>query len=300
MNRRRFVQAAGAWVAGGVAPVVAESGPDVKFPTDPRARLAVASWPFRKLVDPAKGTLPLMDFARMVADRYGVMGIEPLGQHFPATDSAYLEKLRAAVEKAGSRVVNVPVDRLGGSCYDPDAQVRARVVATCKKWADVAQSLGSPAIRTHITRAPSGPDVALAADTLRQVADYAAGRQVVVHLENDDRVSEEAFFLVDVLVKSNHPYLRALPDFCNSALLDRPPDYNYKALAALFQHAYGIAHAKDSEQDGKRLVKVDAARVFAIAKSSGFRGYFSMEYDADGDPDPPTRALIEASLKALA
>ena len=39
--------------------------------------------------------------------------------------------------------------------------------------------------------------------------------------------------------------------------------------------------------------------MFAIAKKSGYRGYYSMEFDADADPVEPTRKLIAATLKAL-
>jgi hypothetical protein len=52
-------------------------------------------------------------------------------------------------------------------------------------------------------------------------------------------------------------------------LLGRGVDYNDKALTAMFAHAYGISHVKDSEVDGKKLFRVDMARIFAIAKAAG-------------------------------
>ena len=70
----------------------------------------------------------------------------------------------------------------------------------------------------------------------------------------------------------------------NKSLLARGEEYNYKAVAALFNHAYGICHVKDSEQDGKKMFHVDLARTFAIAKAARYRGYYSIEYDAEGDP----------------
>jgi hypothetical protein len=121
----------------------------------------------------------------------------------------------------------------------------------------------------------------------------------VVHLENDDARSEEAFFLVDVINEVNTLWLRALPDFCNSMLLERGEDYNYKAVAAMFDHAYGICHVKDSEQDGKKMFHIDLVRTFEIAEKAHYRGYFSMEFDAEGDPFTPTAGLIEGSLRAL-
>jgi sugar phosphate isomerase/epimerase len=273
--------------------------PHAVFPSNPRERLAVASWPFRKLVDPKKGTLPLLDFPKMIGDRFGVQGIEPLDEHFPSTDAGYLEQFRTAVEKAGSRVVNIPVGKLGGSFYDSDTERRKRVVETAKHWVDVAAAVGSPGVRVHVASAKNPPNVAFAAESLRQVADYGERRNVVVHLENDDPKSEEAFFLVDVIQAAKTMWLRALPDFCNSMLLERGEDYNYKAVAAMFEQAYGICHVKDSEQDGKKMFHVDLGRTFEIARAAGYRGYFSMEYDAEGDPVGPTAGLIEGSLRAL-
>ena len=151
----------------------------------------------------------------------------------------------------------------------------------------------------HVASAKNSANVAFAAESLRHVADYGEKKNVVVHLENDDAKSEEAFFLVDVINIAKTLWLRALPDFCNSMLLERGDDYNYKAVAAMFDHAYGICHVKDSEQDGKKMFHIDLARTFEIARAARYRGYFSMEYDAEGDPFAPTEGLIEASLRVL-
>jgi hypothetical protein len=137
LNRRDLMKLSlGAALARG-----ADGLPHAVFPSDPRDRLAVASWPFRKLVDPKKGTLPLFDFPKMIVDRFGVHAIEPLDQHFLSTDDAYLESFRSALHKAGSRVVNIPVGRLGGSFYDADPERRGHVVDNAKHWVDVAATL---------------------------------------------------------------------------------------------------------------------------------------------------------------
>ena len=117
--------------------------------------------------------------------------------------------------------MNIPVGRLGGSFYDADAEKRKRVVVTAKHWVDVAAAVGSPSIRVHVAAAKDPPNVAFAAESLKEVAAYGEHCNVVVHLENDDPRSEEAFFLVDVIEAAETPWLRALPDFCNSMLLER-------------------------------------------------------------------------------
>jgi sugar phosphate isomerase/epimerase len=137
------------------------------------------------------------------------------------------------------------------------------------------------------------------AESLQRILDYAAPKRIVLNLENDNLITEDAFFLVKVIEKVNHPYLHALPDFCNS-MLSGNEKFNYEAVTAMFRHAYNISHVKDSEVGPQhKLYKIDIDRTFAIAKASGYRGYFSMEWEGDGEPHAGTQKLIEASLKNL-
>jgi sugar phosphate isomerase/epimerase len=284
------------------------SRPDLKFPTQPRERLAVASWPFREFIEsptnkwarnPQKPGMDLKEFGAMVVKRFGLHNIEPLDQHFASTDIAYVHEVRAATEKAGARVINVPVDAQH-SFYDPDAAKRKKAVETSKKWIDIAVALGSPSVRLHIAGARKvKPDVARTAETLKEIAAYGAEKNILMNLENDDNYTEDPFFIVAVLEKVNNPCLRALPDFCNS-MLTHDQEFNNRAMEAMFKHAYSIAHVKDSEGDEKgKFHTVDVAKCFEIAKASGYRGYFSMEWEGQGEPYAGTQRLIDLSLKYL-
>jgi len=284
------------------------SGRELKFPTEPRERLAVASWPFRAFIesptnkwarDPKLPGMDLKEFGAMVVRQFGVRNIEPLDQHFPSTDKAYLHELREATEKVGARIINIPVDAQG-SFYDPVAANRQKAIETSKKWIDVALALDSPSVRLHIAGARGvKPDVARTAESLKQIAVYGAAKNVLMNLENDDNYTEDPFFIVEVLEKVNNPYLHALPDFCNS-MLTHDQEFNDRALEAMFKYAYSIAHVKDSEGDEKgKFHTVDVAKCFAITKASGFRGYFSMEWEGQGEPHAGTQKLIDESLKYL-
>ncbi len=302
MTRRQLLQSAVPPLAALAARRLdAESAPDVKFPTEPRARLAVASYPFRKFLDPKKGSMTLLDFPKMVVDKFGVPGIEPLDEHFPSTGAPYLKQLSQALAAAGSHVVNIAVGRLGGSFYDTDANHRKTAIESARRWINVAGTLGAPGIRVHIQSARgSQPDVDRAADSLAAVAVSGEQARIVVSLENDDPRSEDAFFIVKILEKVNSPWLRALPDFCNSMILGKGDQYNYDAVTAMFARAYSICHVKDSEDDDHKHFTVDIAKTFAIAKAAHYRGYFSMEWDADGDPYSNTQRLVDLSLRNLA
>ncbi len=285
----------------------AASGPHMSFPTSPRERISVASWPFRFWIDSPTNTyrdrskpgMTLLEFPAMVMKEFKVNKIEPLGSHFASTDAAYLGQFREAVRKAGCHIVDIP---MGGeeSYYDPDAAVRQKAIDLGKKWVDIAVALGSPSIRNHIGGAKNAkPDVARTAESLGQVVKYAASKNVVVNLENDDLVSEDAFFIVNVIKKVNSPWLHALPDFCNS-MMGGNADFDYKAVTAMFGHAYNICHVKDSEVgDGGKVYRIDIPKTFGILKASDFRGYCSMEWEGAGDSYEGTHKLIADTLKYL-
>jgi len=243
--------------------------------------------------------MELKDFAAHVAEKFNVHKIEPWSPIFPSTDPKYLEQFRAAVEKAGSAVVDIAVDG-GHSQYAIDAAEREKAVTASKQWVDVGAALGSPSIRTHIDGAKdSKPDVGRAADTLARIAEYGAKRNVVIHLENDNPVSEDPFFIVQVIDKVNSPWLRALPDFGNS-LAAHDEEFQDRAMDVMFAHAYGICHVKDGEVDDEgKASRVNLEKTFAILKKHGYKGYCSIEYDSPGDPYKPTAELVEATIKYL-
>jgi sugar phosphate isomerase/epimerase len=315
LNRRQFVEVCAGAAGAALLPTFARadgSGPSVHFPTDPRQRVSVAAYPFREFIVGWKGwdgktpssvpraqQIELKDFAAHVAEKFNIHNIEPWGRVFPSTDPTYLEQFRAAVEKAGSAVVDIAVDD-EYSQYSPDAAERERSAKSSMHWIDVGVALGSPSVRTHIEGPKdSKPDVNRAAETLARVADYAAKKDVVVHLENDNPISEDPFFIVQVIDKVNSPWLRALPDFGNT-LAAHDENYAYGAIDAMFAHAYGICHVKENEANEQgQLVHVDLARTFAILKKHNYKGYCSMEYDAAGDPYKPTAELIEQTIKYL-
>jgi sugar phosphate isomerase/epimerase len=310
-SRREFLGlslfAASAAAASEPAKRSPSSGPRLRFPVEPRQRLAVTSYPFRAWIesttnhdrDPSKPGMDLLDFAAMVVKRFGVYNINPLGNHFRSTDPAYLEEFRTAVAKAGSHMVDLGLG--GGHFWDPDpSRVRA-TLDNGKKWIDIAVVVGSPSVRQHLSGSHGvRPNVARAAENLGRLADYGARKNIVINLENDDLQNENPFFIVEVIEKARNPYLRALPDFGNS-IRGHGAAYNQRAMAHMFRHAFNMSHVKDTVAgENGEIYKIDVARIFGIAKTSGYRGYFSMEWeDRAGDPFQGTERLVKESLKYL-
>jgi sugar phosphate isomerase/epimerase len=278
--------------------------PSMRFPEQPRERIAIASYPFREYVAGRKDALgghklELKDFSAHVAEKFNIRKIEPWSDHFRSLDHNYLEEIRAAVEKAGGMIVNIAVDG-DHSPFAADKSEREKSVAFSKQWVDAAAAVGSPSIRSNMPKAAdSEPDAQRAADSLSQVVEYAARKNIVVNMENDNPVSEDPFFIVQVIEKVNDPWLHALPDFANS-LVTGCEDHAYQGVQAMFAHAYNISHVKalETDEQGKEF-RVDMPKTFNMMRSAHYKGYCSMEFDSPGDPYKGTSELIETTLKYL-
>jgi len=282
--------------------------PNIAFPAAPRERIAIASYPFRDFVvgkqdsqssTPKKDAMEIARFAAYTKEKFGVARIEPWSEHFLSLEPKYLADIRAGVEAAKGSIVNVAVDGPFSACA-PEKDERDRAIAFSRQWIDAAVTLNSPSIRTNIRSAKgTKPDAALLADSLKQVAAHAEQKGVVVHLENDNPVSEDPFFLSGVIAQVNSAWLRALPDFGNS-VATLPEADAYRGVDAMFSHAYAISHVKSEVVGaGDKIIQVDLARSFAVAKKHNYKGFFSMEWDSPGDPHAGTRKLIEATLQNL-
>jgi sugar phosphate isomerase/epimerase len=306
MDRRGFLAGSVAFASALCAPVVSAAPraavPRANFPTEPRQRLSVSTYPFRSVIksahrqtpETASATLTLEEFAASIPSRFEVTGIEPWSPHFESTEPEYIQGLNESFQKAGVHVVDIPVDASVDLC-SPDPERRKASMETWRAWVDAAVTLRSPSIRVHL---PEHANDDCVLPVLNRLVEYGTQRRIVINIENDDPKSEEAFHVIKVIEQINSPWVHALPDFCNSRLVG-DEEYTYRALAALFAHAFNISHVKDEESDEGKVYRVDVARVFAIAKKAGYRGYFSMEWEGQGDPYAGTKRLLQKSLENL-
>lgn len=281
--------------AGAVLASAKADKPDVVFPTSARDRLSVSTYPFRSVIGTGKMTLE--QFAATIPEKLNVPGIEPWSPHFTSLQDDYVHGLHDAFSKAGLHVVNIPVDirvKLCGTDEDRKAALSAYF-----KWVDAAIILKSPSIRVHLPHGESGENISCPVSAMKELAAYGAEKNIVVNIENDDPHGEQPERVARVIEAVNSPYLHALPDFCNSMLVQNDEAFNNQALATLFALAYNISHVKDSEEGDGKVYRVSVDQIFAVAKKAGYRGYFSMEFEGSGDPYAGTADLISASMRNL-
>jgi sugar phosphate isomerase/epimerase len=302
-SRRNFVK--GALLCSASAVLAAENGPHTVFPVEPRARIAVATYPFRASIiapknedrDAKKPGMDLAAFARFIRSEFGVRGIEPLDSHFSSTEPDEIRKLRTAFDAAGVYTVNIPVDESVELCSE-DAAKRDAGNARYRHWVDTAVLLGSPSIRIWIPKCSDRSDLPKAVRALKPTIDYAAAQNIVVNLENDDPVSASVKRVLAAIELAHSPYFRALPDFGNG-LMGGDEHFNAAGVKQMFVHAYNISHVKDAESVHGQRKTASLEELFAIAKAADYRGYYSMESDSDADPFVDTKHLIEESVKLM-
>jgi sugar phosphate isomerase/epimerase len=285
----------------------ANSAPHLQFPSEPRERIAIASYPFRDYITPSENRsseksaskIEIKNFAAYVTSKFNINKIEPWSKHFQSLDGNYLAEIRAATEQARGSMVNIAVDG-EHSPYSLSPGERDAAVQFSKQWIDAAAALGCPSIRTNLP--PSGksaPNIDRLADSLQKVATYAQSKNILVNLENDNPLTEDPLFLVKIIKRVNNPYLHALPDFANS-LTAFDEQHAYRGIDAMFGLAYNICHVKETENsaDG-HAVHNDMAKTFGFLKQHGYKGYCSMEWDSPGDPHQGTADLIQKALHYL-
>jgi sugar phosphate isomerase/epimerase len=303
-TRRTFCKAAIACSASAALAKTMDA-PQADFPTDPRARIAVATYPFRKILlspanhdrDASQQGMDLAAFARYIRTEFKVRGIEPLSVHFPPIEPSTILKLHAAFEAAGVHTVNIPIDDPVELC-STNAAIRNSGNARYRSWIDIAVTLRSPSIRIWIPKCSDTSDLPRAVHALQPTLEYAAKKNIVVNLENDDPVLSSEQRTLAAIQLANSPYLKALPDFANS-LMAGDQQFNAEAVKRMFAHAWNIAHVKDAEMIRDKREAVSLPELFAIAKAARFRGYYSMESDSDADPVIDTKHLIERSLALM-
>ena len=303
LSRRNFVK--GALLCSASAALAAEKGPHAVFPKQPRARLAVATYPFREFIiapdnddrDPKKTGMDLAAFARRIPGEFNVRGIEPLSAHFPSTETSEIRKLRSAFDAAGVHTMNIPVDARAEVCSDDEA-TRNEGNARYRHWVDIAVMLGSPSIRIWIPKCSDFNDLPKAVRALKPTIDYAATRNIAVNLENDDPVTASVKRTIAALELANNPFLRALPDFGNG-LVAGDERFNADGVKQMFRYAWNISHVKDCEIVHGERRTASLAELYGIAKAAGYRGYFSMESESGTDPFVDTKHLIEQSVSLI-
>ncbi|MFL6350561.1 MAG: sugar phosphate isomerase/epimerase family protein [Bryobacteraceae bacterium] len=263
-----------------------------------RARICISTWSFHNLfpqtrdekAPPLTGKpLDVLDFPEMIADRYHVHNLEVVAPHFASTEPSYLGDFKSRLERAHSRLINIPVDidelwdqpALSGT-----AQQRERAISLYMPWIDVAHTLGASSVRCDPGKV-NADDPSPTIDSYKKLVSHGRSKDTRIIVENHGGVvSERPEMLVKILEASG---AGALPDFGNWP----NEETRERGLRLMFPLAMTLCHAK-LKQGG-----LNFARCMQIAKETHFQGVYSIEAGGKGDAYEEVQQVIDQLLQYL-
>lgn len=256
-------------------------------------KLAVSSWSLRSYIGKE---FSFDRFPLVVRERYaeyGVDGLELVSRHMPLPDMRHVDLFAEGLRAADMKLVNIPIDV--GNISDRDARRRAHDLRAIQSWIDVAAELGSPNVRVNTGRQEPPFDMDITIDSYRQLADYAAARGVRILLENHGGISADAQNIIKLGEAVGWDRFGTCPDFGNF-----PPDLRYDSLTLIAPYA-GMAHAKALDLDANlEMPEYDFYRCVRILQDAGYDGYWSAEFEGQGEQYAGTAANLQALRRALA
>lgn len=251
--------------------------------------LALSSWSFHRRLpyfgqgswsQPHEGPeLSVLSLPQISAS-LDITDVEICQAHLASTNPAYLDEVGAALQAAGCRVVNVPIDV--GNLAEPAPEKRDGEIAQILPWIDAAYVLGSPAVRVNTGRSAAmaeGQALEIVAQGYARLAAYCAERGMSVLLENHGGLSSTPQAITQLLAMVDAANFRLCPDFGNFA-----PELREAGLRAMLPHA-AMVHAKmmDFDETGAHPA-FDLDRCLNLVIESHYSGPLSIEFEGKGDP----------------
>ena len=244
---------------------------------EPRLKTALCAYSFRKaLGDRSLSYLDLVD----VAVEHGIDGIDSTVYWFPRENlSGFLAAFR---RKAYLAAVELPSIAIRSDLCRPDVRAQDMEVAWLQHWVDVSHELGSSHIRVFGGNVPQGSSEDEAAkwvaEILKRAGDYAAGKGVVLGLENHGGITSRAERIIQIVEATDHPNVGINLDTGN--FRSNP----YQQIEMCLPYAVNSQFKVDIRDEQGNHTPSDWDRIVRMFADAGYRGYMALEYEASEDP----------------
>ena len=222
----------------------------------------------------------------------GVDGVELTAYYFDAPITA--ASLRHTARRCFVQGLEVAGTAVGNTFTLPPGSARDSQLAMCAAWIGRSSVIGSRCLRVFAGATPEGVTDSLARawviDCLRTLLPLAARRGVILALENHGGVVAEPDGLLEILEALPSAWLGAKLDTGNFVTSDP-----YADIARIAPYAVST-HVKTDVHLNGAVVPADLARICAILRDAGYRGYLNLEYEgvepaATGVPSALRRLL---------
>jgi sugar phosphate isomerase/epimerase len=217
-----------------------------------------------------------LDLPRICRETFGIGALEFVNQFFGNPMKPYLDQLRQNARDAGVRLVRIMVDDEGDMAA-VDAGERQAAVVAHRKWVDIAHYLGCEDIRCNarggLPEWKRDPDlVCRAAESFRQLLEYADGSGLNILIENHGGASSDADVLTGLMQAVDHPRFGTLPDFGNI----NQGDDRYEVIRRIVPWAKGVSVKAAWSVDGSHP-RWDIGKLIQICQDAGFHGAWGIE-----------------------
>ncbi|MEK7408720.1 MAG: TIM barrel protein [Acidobacteriota bacterium] len=222
-----------------------------------------------------QGRWKLLELPGILRDKLNIEGLEHVNQFFENPTLSYLQKLSRACATNGVRSLLLMVDG-EGSTAAVDKNERRQSAIAHRKWIDVAHYLGCHSIRCNMYGGPENWKedrdlVDRAAETFRDILEYAKGSGLNVLIENHGRASSDPDMLVALVKKVNHPKFGLLVDLGNwNQGADR-----YAAVRKTI--GYGRALSVKGRYGPNADPAFDMEKLMRTALEGGYSGWWAIE-----------------------
>jgi sugar phosphate isomerase/epimerase len=244
---------------------------------------------FSTLGCPAWNWLKILDFAQQngfaAVELRGMQGTMDLPA-LPEFAADRIEQSKKEIADRGLRISSVD----SSTYLHEEGQKHEQQLADARRFIDLAALLGAPYVRDFPNKlvGPRAAALEHIAVSLRGLGDYAGPKNVTVLLESHGDFTDSAS-LGEILEKAASPHVALLWDAHNTYVQGKEdPAVTVRQLGKYIRHT----HLKDSRMEGGKdhyvltgRGEVPVKRQVELLRESGYRGYYSFEWEKVWHPE---------------
>jgi len=302
-NRRTFLTRAvlaSTATAGGLAGILGAQDARAIEPirreiADPKYKLTLAGYSYRKLLTGRNPQCTLEDFVRECA-KFALEGTEPTSYYFPRpVTREYLCRLKALAFRLGLSISSTAV---GNNFCLPPGEARDQQIAGVKQWIDHAVVLGAPIIRIFsgsVGKQHTAEEaLRLAVEGIEECCEYAGRHGIFLGLENHGGLTSTANGMLDIIRSVKSPWFGAWMDTGN---FHGEGVYGELEKIAPYTIHVQVKVVTSSRAAGRK--PTDFRRLAKILGRVGYRGWICLEYEEAEDPRVACPRYIAELRKAF-
>lgn len=293
MHRRAFLGSLAA--ASMIRPVPAAAIEPIKRSGPPHMKLSLAAYSFRTALAGSKKTMTLDDFVDL-ASTYDLDAVEPTSYYFPEPPTPeYCRSLRRHAFLQGLAISGTAVRNT--FTYPPGPQLD-KEIDHVKRWVDLAAELHAPSIRIFAGDLQKGTSEADARrwciDAISRACEHAAARGVMLALENHGGIVATPDQILAIVREVKSDWFGVNLDTGNFRGTDP-----YADLARLAPYAVVVQVKTEISSGTGPRQPADMARLIKLLRDVNYRGFVTLEYEAEADPRQAVPRYLQQLRKLI-